>query len=467
MTSVRMARREFFWAVGWAAAGAVGLLAGTRAGAAGVPNLKVGPIRRIGPEGARFFEPWIAANPRDGANLVVVGSRYLAPGKDPSDLPREPTAWFTTDGGVTWSAAELPGIAELPRDTVYLADAYATYAPDGTVFCVFCGSPKGDKLNLWIYRSDDGGRHWHGPTILDGFLDYPRLAADLAGGKPRLFVAVATPGDGPIFGQSKRSGYGCAILRSDDGARTFSAVNFLAPTTLQHDPINSPLILPDGRLLVGFADYADVPSEKGPQEHITHGRIYTATTRDGGATFTTPAPICDTLLQDGFVSLAVDRSAGPRRGRVYAVRYSRTSRPPGLDLQTSTDGSVWTAPSPVPGLRDGGIPLAAVAVSSRGVLGLSWIQGKPGEPVRPLDEAWTAREHDWDLYFTATADGGTTFAAPVLVTSSRTRTTRDGRPYATDYLSLASSLEGSFHLLWVDTQGNRCEIRTAKVTIQA
>lgn len=462
----RIARREFLSAIGAVAAG---LRAGARAEAAGAPQVEVGPIRRLGPDGAKGFEPWIAANPRDGANLVVVGSRYLAETKIRGDYPKQPVAWFTADGGATWSPGELAGTAGLRRDRATFADAYATHAPDGTAFCVFVGTPDGDAWALWVYRSDDGGRHWDGPAKVPGFLDYPRLAADLAGGKPRLFIAAATEGDAAVFGPSKRSGYGCVILRSDDGARTFSAVNFLAPTTLQHDPIDSPLVLPDGRLLVGFVDYAAGSSDKGQREHITHGRVYTASTRDGGATFTMPAPVCDNRLQDGFVQLAVDRSDGPRRGRLYAVRHSRTSRPPGLELLTSADGAEWSRPSPVPGLREGGIPLAAIAVSPTGVVGLAWVQGKPGDPVRSMDEAWWSREHDWDLYVTATADGGTTFAppAPVLATSSRTDPTLPGRPYASDYLSLAAAADGSFHLVWVDTRDRRCEIRTARVQVRA
>ena len=273
---------------------------------------------------------------------------------------------------------------------------------------------------MWIYRSDDGGRHWRGPTILrsspasSGLLDYPRLAADLHDGKPRVFVAVAVDGNEPILGKFKRPGYGCAILRSDDGARTFSVVNFLAPTTLHHDPIDSPLVLPDGRLCVGFADYPADPSEKGPRGHITHGRIHAAISWDGGATFSTPVPICDTLIQDGFVVLAVDRSDGPRRGRIYAVRHSRSANPPGLSLQTSDDGAAWTQPAPVANLRAGPIPHAAAAVSTLGVLGIAWIQGQAGEEVRIGDPAWTSREHAWDLYFTASVDGGATFSATSL-----------------------------------------------------
>jgi hypothetical protein len=475
MADVDLVRRRFLAATGLAATGSLGLLAGGRPDAAGVPVLKVGPVRRVGLEGAKYFEPWIAANPRDGSNLVVVGSRYQGEVSTRAGERMEPVAWFTADGGETWSAGELEGTDPLRRGPAYFADSYATYAPDGTAFCVFGGSPDGDRIDLWVYRSDDGGRHWRGPTILrssptrTGLLDYPRLAADLNGGKPRVFVAVAVDGNEPILGKLRRSGYGCAVLRSDDGARTFSAVNFLAPTTLHHDPINSPLVLPDGGLLVPFADYPAHPSEKGPRGDITHGRTYAAVSRDGGATFSAPVPVCDHLVQDGFVELAVDRSDGPRRGRIYAVRHSCSSRPPGLLLQTSDDGSAWTPPASVPHLRAGPIPHAAVAVSSRGVLGVVWTQGEPGETVRIFDPAWTSREHPWDLYFTASADGGATFTAPAprLITSSRTDPKLSSRAYGTDYIALAAPPDGSFHALWVDTRNGKREIQTVKIETPA
>jgi hypothetical protein len=82
----------------------------------------------------------------------------------------------------------------------------------------------------------------------------------------------------------------------------------------------------------------------------------------------------------------------------------------------------WTPPAAVPGLRAGAAPQAAIAVLSRGVLGLSWIQAMPGDLVRPWDRVSTAREHAWDLDFTTSTDGGTTLAAPVPVLKTPSRT---------------------------------------------
>lgn len=105
----------------------------------------------------------------------------------------------------------------------------------------------------------------------------------------------------------------------------------------------------------------------------------------------------------------------------------------------------------------------------QGVLGLAWIQGKPGDPVRPDDKVWTAREHAWDLYFTASSDGGTTLAAPVplLETSARTDPKLTRWPHGTDYISLSASPEGAFHPLWVDTRDSMGQIQTARIEVRA
>ena len=464
MADIRMARREFL-----AALGSATLALGLRADAAEAPKIEVGPIRRIGPDGAKHVEPWVAANPRDGANLIVVVARYLGKVATQMSFRMEPTAYFSADGGATWSPGVFEDEAELSRGKASFCDAYATYAPDGTAFCVFCGSPEGAGLDLRVYRSDDGGRRWRGPTALTGGgLDYPRLVADLDGGKPRVFLAVATEGDHPLFGTSKRSGYGCAVLRSNDGARTFSAVNFLAPTRLQHDPIDSPIVLPDGRLLIAFTDYpaAAEGGGNGRREHLALGRTYTAWSRDGGSTFSIPAPICETPIWGGHAVIAADASDGPRRGWVYAVASRKTATPHMLQVQSSKDGTDWTTPAPIPVAPDAGPVLyTAAAVSSRGVLGVAWLQGEPGSPLSPADKTLGTREYAWDLYFTASTDGGATFAAPVrmLKTPSRTDPSLARWAYGTDYLSLAAPTDGSFHLLWVDTRGGKGEIRTAKI----
>ena len=84
------------------------------------------PARRLEPGDRRVTPTWARRRPRTASDM-------------------EPAAWFSVDGGSSWSAGELAGTADLRRERAFFADAYATYAPDGTAFCVFMGSPEGDR----------------------------------------------------------------------------------------------------------------------------------------------------------------------------------------------------------------------------------------------------------------------------------------------------------------------------------
>jgi len=440
---------------------------GGRLAAADAAALQIGPIREVGPSSTKHLEPWIAANPSDASNVIILASRYL--GKLPSGSRRtEPAAWFSADGGATWSPGEFTGIAAMRGERSHFGNAHAAFTADGTAFCVYTGSPEGNRLDLWVVRSDDGGRHWDGPAKISGDLDYPRLTADLVGGNPRVFVTAGVEGKSPVFGAAKKPGYGCAILRSDDGARTFATVNFIAPTTLHHDPINSPLILPNGNLLIGFCDYPTAVTVDEPQEQIEHVRSYATSSSDGGVTFSQPAPICEGLRWDSYTAIAVDRSRGPHRGKIYAISHSQTSRPPGLRVQSSDDGVAWTAPVTVPGLPLGPIAYSTIGVSSQGAIGLAWIQGEAGDEVRTNNKQWLAREHAWTMYVAASLDGGNTFSspAPLFERAYRTDPSVPRWPYGSEYVSLTASPDGKFHLVWIDTRDQKGPIQTVAFQIR-
>jgi hypothetical protein len=466
MVGPRTDRRAFL-AAGWSlCTGIMG--SASRAGEEGPAEvaIRVGPIRRVGPDGVKYIEPWICANPRDDRNLIVVGSVYRGP--SPDTLVRTVgEVRYTTDGGATWSAGVLPGMDEFRDRPALFIDAHAAFAPDGTAFVEFLGGAGDPAPDLWVYRSTDGGRRWAGPTVVTGPFDFARLAAGLHRGTPRLFVAVAGSGGLPIF-SPKRPGNGCVILRSDDGGRTLATVKLLAPTTLRHQPSNSPVVLPDGRLVVMVQDFPTARSPEDLDQQVTRSRFLAAHSADGGETFSLPAPVCEAPLWHSDVGIAADLTGGPRRGRLFAVSHSAISEPPGLRLRCSDDGEVrWSKPAEVPVLRGGLIPHVAVAVSSHGVLGVAWIHGEPGSEERQGRPA-EPRDSGWDLYFTASVDGGKSFARPVPLLERPYRT--DAKltprwPYGTDYISLATPPDGSFHLLWVDSRGGKGAMGSARIGV--
>jgi hypothetical protein len=195
MANGHLIPRRFLAATGLAATGSLGLLMGDRTDAAGVPGLKCGPLRRVGAEGAKYFEPWIASNPGDGSNLVVVRSRYLGEVATRWSEHMGPVVWFTADGGGTWSAGELEGTDQMRRGTAGFADSYATYAPDGTAFCVFAGSLEGDHIDLCD----------------------PKLSARPYGTD---YIALAAPPEGSFH---------AVWVDTQNGKREFQTVRFEAP----------------------------------------------------------------------------------------------------------------------------------------------------------------------------------------------------------------------------------------------
>src|SRR3954463_2530201 len=113
MDSTRIHRRGFLAIVGATAPGVGGILARARAGAVASPRLTIGPIRRVGVGGSKYFEPWIAAHPRNASNLVIVASRDLSEAAIPDRYHMEPAAWFSLDGGSSWASGDLAGTADL------------------------------------------------------------------------------------------------------------------------------------------------------------------------------------------------------------------------------------------------------------------------------------------------------------------------------------------------------------------
>jgi hypothetical protein len=228
------------------------------------------------------------------------------------------------------------------------------------------------------------------------------------------------------------------------------------------------VVLPDGRLLVTVQDFPTARSPEDLDQQVTQSRFLAAHSADGGETFSLPAPIFEAPLWHSDVGIAADLSGGPRLGRVYAVSHSEISEPAGLRLRRSDDGGVrWSKPTEVPVLRAGPIPHVAVAVSSRGVLGVAWIQGEPGSEGRRKrrDEP---REEKWDLYFTASVDGGESFATPVPLLAQSYRTDvklTPGWPYGTHYISLATPPDGSFHLLWIDSTEGKGVMESARIEV--
>lgn len=408
--------------------------------------------------GVPHVEPALAAHPTDPD--LLFGAAVTYPDADPRrGLDSTVVDGFrSTDGGRSWSRVSLPACR---------IDPWVRFGRGGTLW-VSCLGTKDHPVA--VYRSADGGRTWSGPVrVPDGGrrgADRPILSA---GAGESVYVA---------FGQSSSApgltglAYAPAVSRSADGGRTFAGPAFVHHDNLVQQPFDAE-ILSSGTYVLFFMDYAT------PQETpLAHRRSWAVRSADGGRTFSTPALIFEQAGQEMPWAVAVDRSA-THRDRLYlavdgswqrragaapAASAASAASGPGLFLLTSDDGGeTWKAGGTVTDAPPGAnAETPAVAVNRDGVVGVAW-----------YDTRHDPRGECYDLFFTASLDGGATFLPAVRVTpepscpqaSERQRGVASRWPFGGDYSGLAAGADGRFHLFWADSRSGVYQIRSAAAQV--
>lgn len=148
------------------------------------------------------------------------------------------------------------------------------------------------------------------------------------------------------------------------------------------------------------ADGSDKLSQDDPQVvfssdgivYLPHLLAHLYRSTDGGRTWaasiSSPPKACDltALVAEGFTStspsLAVDRSAGPHRGRVYAA-WAGLAGARGSYLSHSDDGgTTWSKPvTIVKSEKDRRLAKISVAVNLQGAIALTWSEYVPKKPT--------------------------------------------------------------------------------------
>jgi hypothetical protein len=428
------------------------------------------------PAGAVQAGPRIVA----GEPVVVSGDRPLVPHVEPilAAHPSRPGLLFgaavtfaggaqsledtaiagfrSADGGRSWSRVLFPDCR---------IDPWVRFGR-GDRLVLTC---LGKQSSLVVYRSPDAGQTWEGPVRISsgggGAADRPVLAASL--NDETLTVAFGQSSPAP--GLRERS-YGPSIARSTDGGRTFAE-----PVPLRHDNVTQQPFdiaqLSSGALVLFFMDYA-TPSG----EPLAHRRTWAARSEDGGRTFSLPALVREQLGQEMPWAAAVDRSSLHRDRLYLAVDGSWERRKDAgpvpapeaknsLFLLISDDGGEsWRTGGGVGGSSSAAAnaETPAVAVNDRGIAGIAW-----------YDTRRDLRGECYDLYFTASVDGGATFLPEVRVTSepscpkasARQRGVASRWPFGGDYSGLAAGADGRFHLFWADSSSGTYQIRTSTVQV--
>ena len=408
-------------------------------GASGAQAIRIEPPVRVSPQdsGGHF---WSMGNthsaPDDPRSLITCGMRIRS----------EPLSWdgylySSSDGGLTWRTSRIDSTLTDDGEPDQVSETSCALARHGTMYMNTSVYGKWHSNAFQLVHSIDGGLTWSAPLERRGLYDATRSVVDNSGG---AF-------DGHLYIFSNRFDAGTAnpcypcyepLLTSADNGRSVQAAVTEKPGKQYRDGgwPSQAVVLNDGKIMavhavlfVASPDFAKRVKHAGMTDRWG---IDVITSSDGGrsldkpvtitqwrrdpnpATAATAAPF---QLFDDVATLAVDRSSGPHRGRVYVGWKEQDNADPitRIMLSWSDDsGKTWSKPLRVDDARTnvpaesaaqrdrGTDPIApAVAVNKDGAVGLLWME-------RFAMPSWR---------FSASVDGGATFlpSAPVYVTEAR------------------------------------------------
>jgi hypothetical protein len=434
----------------------------------GQVRIAVGPNVLVTRDGdVSHVESAVAANPNDPLHLVATAITFTLPQGGYVNK-----TYATFDGGFSWYDARLPEEPDLGS-----IDPKVAFTPRGTALQV------GLVQGMSVYRSEDGGRSWLAP-------------ARLGRGYDRVAIAVDHT-TGPTAGQIYVTGNldaGPRLHRSADDGRTFGAA-----VTLPGIVVTDVLVLSDGTVLVPLYTGPDlrVPENRG-SPMAAYGTVLST---DGGATFSGLRPGFEqqrysidstprrrragSVVGDNTATFAADVRSARYRDRVYAafpdMRWAG-GKPRIAVVWSSDGGATWS----VPRMIDAAAPasasqfLPAIAVNDSGVVGVMW-----------LDTRASAADDAYDVFYSASLDGGETFLPAVRVSSETSRPAGPGnmRPglgrlrYSSDtlimdflsgysrwrdvgdYIGLTADAAGIFHPVWPDSRNGTFQLQTARIEL--
>jgi hypothetical protein len=426
---------------------------------------------------AQQAEPFVVAHPSK-AGVVIIGTGDWVAGRG-----LVPHAYATTDGGTRWTRVSLPGLPDDLGATATLeggGDPWIAFDTAGRVYFSVNFFVPGRGSPVRLFSSADSGATWEKTFSLDekGAWDAPMILPLAAPRGPGLLLIVGASGtDLSPFGASARKATGVAVFRSADGGASFAPAALIAPGEHSYGTEYA-VQLADGTVLILFAEFGIVPAATGTLE----ARYNIVRSRDGGRTFGPPTLVGSVPRQyPDRAGLAADRSRGRFSGRVYAtweagdfgaqvsfvngqrVRQEAGTHRSVVITRSDNQGQTWSTPVSLEVAGAGPAYTSTVAVSSSGTVGVLWVQHEHYE-TNPLC---------YRAYFSASMDGGESFAMPVPVSDARSCPARSStvdfftyRPRGGDYIGLAAAADGSFHAAWSDARGGAFKTLTARILVE-
>jgi hypothetical protein len=410
----------------------------------GAQRITIGPTVTISADAPTepHGESFLAINPKNPNNLLAATNVVRKTGAGTS-------AYVSHDAGKSWARVKLPDSARRIPETW---DVISYFDAEGNAY--YGGMYYGPyhKVNygagLWITHSTDEGRTWSAGALLPGgqFFDRPYMAFNGTGPFPgrtyaggRMFV---TRIDG------RRSG-ALAVAFSNDSAATFGQPRIITSTPDEDiSNLASMVVTSDGTVLLPFITGKPRPTATTPRPAadgppaVREQALRIATSSDGGNSYVvSPQVLHYRQLGNrghGLPSTAIDKSSGPFRDRLYFLREEDTEAGTNIVVNSSSDnGKTWSKPVVV---NDNRTPAnhvnPTIAVDGRGVVGVAW------------NDRRGHKDGCYDLYFTASLDGGETFLPNVTPGGKPTCPT--AIPNGGETQGLVGGAGGVFHAAWID-----------------
>lgn len=261
-------------------------------------------------------ETFITLNPMQPSTLAAGSNEIFR-------LPMR--GYFSLDGGMTWGGVDLPlPPAKGSNGTNFGSDPTLAFDTRGNVFygyiVIFFGNGNGVKATeMAVARSTDGGQTY--PTVTffsyeggsNHFNDKPMITADTNMSSPfrdNVYIAWDAAAGGSISG-------GIRVATSTDHGASFTITRADDPSGPGRSIGASPAVGPSGELYVAWNDYAanTVAFNRSFDAGKTWGAQSVVSSKNIPFDIRVPAESFRGALV--YPVLDVDRSTGPRRGRLY------------------------------------------------------------------------------------------------------------------------------------------------------
>lgn len=363
----------------------------------------------------------------------------------------------SSDGGLTWTRALVPGLTQAVGGPYYRATDPAVGIDLNNNIYICTDAATDSSFNngeIAVQRSSDGGATFTSPSVVysppEGtgyFPDKDWMVVNTFANTPtvnRVFVTFTlftTGNNSPIVG-----------YYSDDGAQTWKASNGSSYITTSNSSVqgSQPVFLPTGNLAVVYWRFLTNST----------GRIEVAVSTNGGNTFGSAIPVANVTMwqepsiRDGsfLPSATVDRTTNS----IYVVYQATFNGSPRVMFTKSVDGGkTWSAPMPISDNPAGlGVFNPAIAASPDGNTLTAAFYDHRNNPTSTTLV---------DMYEAQSFDGGATWQPNIRLTSTSTDATR--APLAQengqvegymlgDYLGVADPVNRNIPAipLWVDTR---------------